>query len=85
MITHHADRQCFESENGGVLEYRFEGSVVVIDHTEVPPQLRGQGVAGQLAQAALTHAQSAGWRIRPQCRYIATYIERHPQFKALLA
>jgi len=36
-------------------------------------------------RAALAHARAAGWRVRPSCSYVASYMRRHPQTQDLLA
>ena len=46
-------------------------------HTEIDPAFQGQGLAGQLASAALTDAVGRGEAIVPLCPYIAKYLETH--------
>lgn len=46
-------------------------------HTEIDDAFQGQGLAGQLASAALTDAVSRGEAIVPLCPYIAKYLETH--------
>jgi predicted GNAT family acetyltransferase len=50
----------------------------------VPRALRGRGIAAQLVQAALDHARAHGLKVRPDCSYAETYIERHPDMQDLL-
>jgi uncharacterized protein len=65
--------------------YRRRGAELVLDHTEVPPAFRGQGVAAALVQAALDWARAEGLRVRPVCSYVAAYMRRHPETQDLLA
>jgi predicted GNAT family acetyltransferase len=67
------------------LDYRYDstGRLVLI-HTEVPPQLAGRGLAGQIAHTALEFAKSNNLAIVPQCPYVQAYLERNPQYKALV-
>jgi predicted GNAT family acetyltransferase len=78
----------YEAEVGGVLavaEYVREGDRIVFTHTFVPPALRGRGVAEQLVRTALEGAREAGWKVVPQCSYVALYIRRHREYQALVA
>lgn len=84
MITHLPDENCFRSEGGGVLSYTVVNGCHHFDHTEVPPALRGQGVAGKLAQAAFDHARQNSWRVVPACSYIEVFIKRHPEYADLV-
>ena len=44
----------------GVLTYREAAGQVTLIHTEVPPELRGRGIADALARAALDDARQHG-------------------------
>ena len=50
---------------------RPDASTMAIDHTFVPPEHRGQGIAFQLVARAVADAREHGWRIRPRCSYVA--------------
>lgn len=67
----------------GVAEYVDQGSVWAMNHTYVPDEQRGGGVAGQLVKTAFEAARSAGVKIDPQCSYVAVYFERHPEYADL--
>jgi predicted GNAT family acetyltransferase len=87
-IDHLADRSRFQAVVEGftcLLDYRTAGQVMTITHTEVPPQLGGRGLAGELMKAALEHARSAGLKVDPRCSYAALYMQRHPEAADLLA
>lgn len=64
--------------------YRRQSDVLVVHHSEVPPALQGQGVAGELAQAVLDWARSQGLKVRPTCSYVAGYMQRHAETQDLL-
>lgn len=55
------------------------------DHTFVPPPLRGGGVASRLTEHALRHARIQGLKVIASCPFVATYIERHAEYRDLLA
>lgn len=87
-IVHDPSAQRFTAEvEGGTAEcaYRLVGTRMDIVHTEVPPQAEGRGVAAALVRAALAHARTQGWQVRPLCSYVAAYMRRHPETQALLA
>jgi uncharacterized protein len=87
LVNHKAGQQRFEAEMEAAtafLSYTFEDGHVVFDHTYVPDRLRGKGVAGALATAALNHARENGWSIVPRCLYVAAFVERHPEFGDLV-
>lgn len=90
-IQHDAEAGRFSTTIDGHLaeaNYRLQpsaaGPVMHLVHTGVPPALQGQGVAAQLVAAALDHARSQGWRVRPVCSYVQAYMRRHPETADLL-
>lgn len=84
MIHHDPDSRSFRSADGAILSYTVKDGRHYFDHTEVPTELRGQGVAALLASAALKHARDSGWRVVPACSYIARYLQRHPEFAGIV-
>lgn len=66
------------------LDYSLQGKDMTITHTFVPGSMRGQGIAGQLAQAAFEFAAEKQLSVIPQCSYIPVYAARHPEAAALL-
>jgi len=85
---HYPGKQRFELRSGAgepaVLSYRERGDTIVIEHTFVPPALRGKGIAAHLTHDALLEARRLGWKIVPDCSYVETYIERNPEFRDVL-
>lgn len=71
------------------LDYILEGSGndtrMVCTHTYVPPELRGRGLAEQLARAALDEARRRHWRVVPACSYVEVFLQRHPEFGDIVA
>lgn len=59
--------------------------VLFFTHTEVPQELEGQGVASNLMKAAFLDAEERGLKIAPICPFVKSYIQRHPEWKRLLA
>ena len=86
-VTHNVARMRFEAAPQGQLatcDYRRQGDVLVLHHTEVPPALQGQGVAADMVRAALAFARGQGLRVRPTCSYVARYMRLHPETLDLL-
>ena len=68
-VRHNVGASRFEALVDGylsVVDYTFEGEVVVFTHTFVPPELRGRGLAEKLVRAALDDgevAATARWNL----------------------
>ncbi|MEV0588913.1 GNAT family N-acetyltransferase [Nonomuraea sp. NPDC050310] len=88
-VTDAPERSRFEitldGELAGFAEYQLRGTTVVFTHTEVFPEHEGQGLAGKLVKHALDVSRDTGLTVRPLCPYISRFIERHPEYKDLLA
>src|SRR6266540_886414 len=67
-----------------VAEYRRRGDTIFFIHTEVPHELEGQGAASKLVRAALDDARAQHLAVVPFCPFVAGYIRRHPDYKALV-
>ena len=68
----------------GFAAYRERDSAVVITHSEVDPELRGQGVGQELARRTLDLVRERGDRVVAQCPFFARYIGEHPEYADLL-
>ncbi|MGE5463125.1 MAG: GNAT family N-acetyltransferase [Syntrophothermus sp.] len=64
--------------------YRLNGETLHFLKTRVPPELEGQGVAGRLVKAALDDARAQELTVVPICRFVASYIRRHPEYRDLV-
>lgn len=67
----------------GLADYKLEGDVVRFTHTEVRQEFEGQGIGSQLAKQALDDVQRRGLKARPQCPFIAKFMDRHPEYSPL--
>ena len=86
-IEHNVSGTCFELRLEGlrcVLDYTLNNNVMTITYTGVPSELGGRGLAADITKFALDYAQSQGWRVVPQCSYVAAYIKKHPHYAPLL-
>ena len=64
--------------------YQMEGDTIVFTHTLVPQAIAGHGVASKLIRAALDSARDRGLTVVAQCEFVRAYIDRHPEYRALL-
>ncbi|AXU18395.1 N-acetyltransferase [Novosphingobium sp. THN1] len=69
----------------GRLTYKRQGDMVVADHTLVPTEIGGRGVAAELVKALVNDARQFGFRIVPQCSYVEAAFRRHPEWADLRA
>lgn len=66
-------------------EYVLRGDVLEIRHTEVPPELEGQGIGSRLIRGVLDIARARGLKVVPRCPFAAAYMRRHPEYDDLRA
>jgi hypothetical protein len=69
----------------GRLTWKAMGPARVADHTLVPPEIGGRGVAAALVEALIADAKSEGFTIVPQCSYVEAQFRRHPEWAELRA
>jgi predicted GNAT family acetyltransferase len=81
-VSHDASQQRFEVRADDAVAFlayeRRDGRLVVI-HTEVPANLGGRGIGGQLVQAAVALAREDQLKVLPLCPFARTYLRRHPE------
>ncbi len=79
----------FEMRSGGAVasvEYRRAGGGrIALLHTEVPEALSGRGVGSKLVRGVLDALRAEGAKVVPRCEFVAAYMERHPEYRDLLA
>jgi predicted GNAT family acetyltransferase len=67
-----------------ILQYMERDGALYLTHTEVPPELEGQGIGGRIVKHALEQARSRGVKVAPSCAFARSYIERHPEYRSLV-
>jgi len=81
-------RSRFELEDHGEIAYlefdRDSQGWMTILHTEVPPAMRGQGVASELAQTAFEYAKQNNLRVDVICPLAADFAAKHPEYQSLI-
>ncbi len=65
--------------------YVRRGDILAIVHTVTPPALRGQGIASRLVKGMLEDVRAKGLKVDPQCSFIVSYFQDHPEAQDLLA
>jgi predicted GNAT family acetyltransferase len=73
-----------DGEHAGLIRYTLDGDVVTMVHTEVDPELEGEGVGSELVRGALEDVRSQGKRVRPTCPFVRAYIEAHDEYRDLV-
>jgi predicted GNAT family acetyltransferase len=86
-VRHDETRRRFELESEGAtgyVTYTRQGGTITFTHTIVPEELEGQGIGSAVVAAGLDYARDAGLQVVPQCSFVRSYIERHPEYQELL-
>ena len=92
-ITHHETArggeyraQTEDGAHAGELTWRDGGDGVrIADHTGVPNEMQGKGIAGRLVDALIADAREHGFTIVPACSYVAAKFKRNPEWADLRA
>ncbi|MDB5613233.1 MAG: N-acetyltransferase [Devosia sp.] len=72
----------FEAE----MTFRKDDSgTIAIEHTGVPPEYEGRGIAAKLVNKAIADAREQGFKIVPVCSYVVAQFKRHPEWADLRA
>lgn len=85
-LEHHADRLQFRLPlPDGVAHVDYSvanGQIVSLDHSYVPPALRGQGAGEQLVIGCFEWLQAHGQVPVLRCSYIRRIADKHPHWRA---
>ena len=57
---------------------------IIIDHTEVGPELKGMGAGKQLVEQSVLFARKNDLKILPLCPFAKSVIEKTPEFQDVL-
>ena len=68
----------------GHAEYARKGDRFIFTHTEIDDAYEGQGLGSKLASGALDVARAGDHPVVPLCPFIASYIERNPDYQDLV-
>jgi predicted GNAT family acetyltransferase len=64
----------------GTIVYERQGNRMIIMHTLVDPEFRGQGIATALTQTALDDLATSGMSLTNYCGFITDFIDKNPGY-----
>jgi predicted GNAT family acetyltransferase len=78
----------YELEGGGVrwglAQYQASPTAVAFVHTEIAPEVSGEGLGSILVQGALDDVRSRGLAALPYCTFVRHFMETHPEYIELI-
>jgi len=80
-------RYWWKSVEGYSAEMTFSKAgehLIIIDHTDVSPQLKGQGVGVKLVERVIADARGTGKKIVPLCPFAAAQFRKRPEWTDVL-
>ena len=87
-VTNNRAESRYELATGAepaIAAYELGDGVITFTHTVVPRAAEGHGVGSRLIAGALAQVRAAGLKVRPQCAFVAAYMEKHAETQDLLA
>jgi uncharacterized protein len=88
LVRDNPEQNRFELETHAglaVADYRRDGNVLIIFHTEVPVAIHGQGIGEKLVRGALSEIQRRKLKVAPGCWFVRRVMESDPLYRDLLA
>jgi predicted GNAT family acetyltransferase len=64
---------------------RASDKLIIIDHTAVPDDLRGERVGNMLLEKAIDDARTQGFKIFALCPFAAAQFRRHAEYRDVLS
>lgn len=86
-VIQNIEKSQFEVEGTdgmATLTYRETPDRITLLHTEVAPELAGKGLGALLARGGLDHARATNRKVLVTCKFVKTFIARHPEYRDLL-
>lgn len=87
-VAHEEEYQQFTvvlEEEEAELAYALpEPGLINFTHTYVPESARGKGIANQLIEAGLRHAEENNLKVIASCPVVAKFIKRNEEYRKLL-
>lgn len=81
-------RHRFEMTTDGKLSFlefqQADDETLALIHTEVHPDLEGQGIGSKLVKGALDYARTNNLYIMPYCPFVSVYLKRHADYQDLI-
>ena len=87
-IQHDEKGERFFIDLGGDEAYisyeKINDTTLDLQHTIVPEEHEGKGVATKLADHVFAHAKKNGLKLIPSCAFVSAYVERNPEVSELV-
>lgn len=82
----HSDKGQFtasiDGKQAGLMTYKWSGAdKIIIDHTEVDPAFKGQGVGQALVLASVDFARAENISIQPVCPFVVHVFDKNPDIQ----
>ncbi len=74
-----------DGHRAGFMDYFIRGDTFTALHTEVDDKYSGQGLAAELVTTVLDKLRDDGMALRPLCPYVKDFLEKHPEYRDLVA
>jgi predicted GNAT family acetyltransferase len=88
-VTDNPERHRFEAHLDGrvvaISTYRLVDDRIVFRHTETDDALEGRGIGSRLVREALDDVRGRNLRVTADCPFVSSWIDRHPDYRDLLA
>jgi uncharacterized protein len=68
----------------GIVVYKRDGNRLVIRHTMVAPELRGDGVGTNMVRAVLDDVRERGEKLTNYCGFVADFLDDHTGYQDLI-
>ncbi len=85
-LINNTNKQQYEYQIQGEtakVEYEKAGDILILTHTEVPPDIQGNGIGHDLVKNTLDDIAAHHQKIVPLCPFIVRFIEDNPQYAQL--
>ena len=66
-----------------VIDFFWDGDVMVLPHAEVPAALRETGAGGRFAQGVFEQIEAMGVKARPTCPFLVRVAQSDPRWLKL--
>jgi len=73
------------SQAMGRLTWTQADGIRAAEHTLVPSEIGGRGIAALLVEALVADARAQGFRVKPVCSYVVKAFEKHPDWSGVKA
>ena len=88
-MHYHEEAQRFvvynsDHEEIGEITFRItDDSILIIDHTFVDPNYRGQKIANELVKLVVDKARNESYSLLPLCPFAVKEFDRHPAYQEI--